>query len=94
MAARFCASRKFGASDENGTARQRYETRKQLQKLHTSVAQLSKTHLKSHEGFLFQIVTFIGPTASWAEEAELPFQLEGHFPQPCRLAPPCFSRNY
>jgi hypothetical protein len=31
-------------------------------------------------GFLFQISTFIEPTASRAEKAELPLQLEKAFP--------------
>jgi hypothetical protein len=60
--------------------KQRYELSKQLQDLHADVALLSETHLKHHERFLFQITTFMEPTATQAEKAELPLRLEEAFP--------------
>jgi hypothetical protein len=60
--------------------KQRYELSKQLQDLHVDVALFSETHLKTH-GRLFQITTFIEPTATRAEKAELPLRLEEAFPK-------------
>jgi hypothetical protein len=80
MATRVHRPLKVIAFNANGIGRQRYELSKQLQDLHVDVALFSETHLKPHERFLFQIITFIDPTATRAEKAELPLQLERHSP--------------
>jgi hypothetical protein len=64
----------------NGIARQRYEFNKQLQNLHVDVALFSESHLKPYGRFLLQITIFIKPTATRAEKAEMPLQLEKAFP--------------
>jgi hypothetical protein len=81
MATRVHRPLKVIAFNANGIGRQRYELSKQLQGLHVDVALFSETHLKPHERFfLFQIITFIDPTATRAEKTELPFQLKKVFP--------------
>jgi hypothetical protein len=80
MATRIHRPLKVIAFNANDIWRQRYELSKQLQDLHVDVALLSETHPKSHERFLFQIITFIEPTATREEEVELPLQLEKAFP--------------
>jgi hypothetical protein len=52
---------------------QRYELSKQLQDLHVDVS----LYLKPHERFFN---SFIEPTATWGEKAELPLRLEEAFP--------------
>jgi hypothetical protein len=58
--------------------RQRYELSKELQDLRVDVAVFGDTSENSWGtlGTLFQITTFIEPTANWAEKGELPLQLE------------------
>jgi hypothetical protein len=72
MANRIHRSLKFIAFIANGIIRQRYELSTQLQDLHTL---LSETHLKPQERFFIKITTFIEPTATRAEKAELPLLL-------------------
>jgi hypothetical protein len=80
MATRLHRPLKVIAFNGNGVWRQRYELSKQLQGLHIDVALFSETHLKLHERFFFQIISFIEPTATRAEKAEQPLQLEKAFP--------------
>jgi hypothetical protein len=84
---------KIIAFNANGIMKQRYELSKQLQDLHVDVALLSETHLKPHERF-YQITTFIEPTATRVEKAELPLWLDksGNLIE-CRPTKPCFRRS-
>jgi hypothetical protein len=60
----------------NGIGRQRYEVSKQLQDLYIYVALFSETHLKREFFFIFQITNPIQTTATRAEKAASPLQLE------------------
>jgi hypothetical protein len=80
MATRIHKPLKVFAFNANVIVRQRYDLSKQLQDLHVDVALFSAAHLKPHERFLIQITTFIVPTATRAEETELPVRLEEAFP--------------
>jgi hypothetical protein len=80
MATKIHRSLKVIAFNANGIGRQRYELSKQLQDLHVDVALFSGTYLKLMRGFSVKITTFIKPTATRAEKAELPLQLEKAFP--------------
>jgi hypothetical protein len=80
MANRIHRPLKIIAFNANGIMQQRYELSKQLQDRHVDVALFSETYLKSHERFLFQITTFIEPTATRVEKAELPLWLGEAFP--------------
>jgi hypothetical protein len=60
--------------------RERYALSKQLQELHVDVALFSVTHLNLMTDSLFQITTFIEPTATRVEKAELLLRLGEEFP--------------
>jgi hypothetical protein len=64
------------AFNANGIARQRYELSKQLQEMWPCSQRHTWNLIK---GFLFQIITFIGPTDSRTEKVELPLHLEKAF---------------
>jgi hypothetical protein len=80
MANRIHMPLKIVAFNANGIMKQRCELSKQLQELHVVIALLSEAHLKPHERSVFQITTFIEPTATRAEKAELPLWLGEAFP--------------
>jgi hypothetical protein len=79
MATRIHRHLKVIAFNANGIVRQRYELSKQLQDLHVDVALLSETYLKPHERLFISNYTFIQPTATRAEMAELPLWSEEAF---------------
>jgi hypothetical protein len=76
LATRIHRTLKVIAFNANGIWRQHYELSKQLQDLHVDVALFSVTQLKPHERFFIPNYHFIEPTATRAEKAELPLQLE------------------
>jgi hypothetical protein len=71
MATRIHRPLKVIAFNANAIVRQRYVLSKQLQDLHVDVALFSETS---------EIATFIEPTATRADKAELPLRLEEAFP--------------
>jgi hypothetical protein len=64
--------------NSNGIWMQRHELTKQLQDLHIDVALwlCSQRHISDPmRGSLFQIITFIGLTASWGKKKEYPITM-------------------
>jgi hypothetical protein len=74
MAARIHRPPKIVAFNVSSIWLQRSELSKQLQDLHTDVALLSETHLKTQEWFFIPNYHFIVLTVSMEEKAEVPLQ--------------------